>query len=163
MKAKRKPKWLRNIVMLSFFLFPYCSFSQKDSLLQSEIPTENRQDIILSSKEVGLRMENCKEVEIISLDDCTNHKATAILTKYLSYPAIARDMGLQGTVYIQFVVNENGLIDTWEIIKSSDELFTKEVKRAFAMAKREIRFFPPDFEGKKVKASFTLPVRFVLK
>ena len=82
------------------------------------------------------------------------------LHKNLKYPPVAQENGIQGKVYIQFVVNKDGSIVDPKIIRSADASLDKEAMRVVqAMPK----WTPGKQRGKAVRVRFTLPVTFRLQ
>ena len=82
------------------------------------------------------------------------------LHKNLKYPPVAQENGIQGKVYIQFVVNKDGSIVDPKIIRSADTSLDKEAMRVVqAMPK----WTPGRQRGKAVRVRFTLPITFRLQ
>lgn len=54
---------------------------------------------------------------------------TAFLSKNLKYPNYAVDKNIEGVVRVQFIVNKDGTIDEFKILKSPHETLSKEVLR----------------------------------
>ncbi|WP_044117759.1 M56 family metallopeptidase [Alkaliflexus imshenetskii] len=78
----------------------------------------------------------------------------------ITYPAAAMNNKIEGRVYVQFVIKENGLISDASIIRGVDVSLDEE-------ALRVIRAMPPWKPGKQrnipVNVSYTLPIDFVLQ
>ncbi len=79
--------------------------------------------------------------------------------KTIRYPAQARRMGIEGTVYISFVVGANGEISEVQTMKGIGSGCDEE-------AKRVVQLLPPWKPGKQrgrpVKVRYTLPLKFKL-
>jgi protein TonB len=79
--------------------------------------------------------------------------------KNLKYPSAARRMGIEGQVFVQFVVDAEGKISEVKTIKGISAECDKE-------AERVIKMMPPwkagKQNGKPVKVRFVLPIRFKL-
>lgn len=88
------------------------------------------------------------------------------LLQYLAdntkYPPIARDAGIQGIVYVKFVVNEKGQIedDKIEVLRSVHPALDKE---AIRVVKSMPDWKPGRQRGKPVNVYFNLPIRFTLR
>jgi len=86
------------------------------------------------------------------------------LLEELRYPALARQAGIQGTIFVQFVVDESGVPVDAEVVRSTanaadgDGGLAAEALRVV----RQARFEPGRHEGEPVKVGFTLPIRFEL-
>jgi periplasmic protein TonB len=82
------------------------------------------------------------------------------LEKNIKYPAMARESGITGTVYIRFVVNKDGTITNATLLRGIGGGCDEE-------AIRVVKGMPPWKPGKQngipVPVYFTLPVHFILK
>ena len=79
---------------------------------------------------------------------------------HLKYPAVSLEEGVQGTVMLRFVVNENGSVGEVQILKSLDTYCDREAKRVVQSLPR---FTPGRQQGKPVKVWFQFPIRFELQ
>ena len=81
------------------------------------------------------------------------------LINNIYYSRTARMEGIQGTVYVSFVVEKDGAISHVKTLRSPHPILSKE-------AMRVVRAFPKwkpgEQDGKKVRAQFNMPVRFLL-
>jgi len=88
----------------------------------------------------------------------------AALMKYLGqnikYPAIAKDAGIQGTVYVTFVVNESGDVKDVRVLRSIGGGCDEE---AIRVVENMPKWKPGKQRGKSVKVQYNLPIRFTLK
>ena len=80
------------------------------------------------------------------------------LQKKIRYPLQAKSLGVQGVVYVQFIVNEEGKVEKPIIIKKLGAGCHEEALRVL----KKVKFTPGYDKGKTVKVRFTLPVRFML-
>jgi protein TonB len=80
------------------------------------------------------------------------------LQKSIKYPEIARKAGIEGRVFIQFVVGEDGSVQnpivTRGIHPALDEVALEAVKKA--------KFIPGKQRGRAVKVQYSLPITFRL-
>ncbi len=81
------------------------------------------------------------------------------LAKNLSYPEELRKKGLEGTVFVQFVVNTDGSLTDFTIIKGVDKLMDEEAMRVVELSPN---WKPGKQNGRAVRQRFVLPVRFKL-
>ncbi len=81
------------------------------------------------------------------------------IQKKVKYPTEAAEMGEQGIVYVEFVVNTDGSIANVEVRKGVSESLDNEALRVVKMMPKWI---PGVQDGKKVRVSFTLPISFKL-
>lgn len=74
------------------------------------------------------------------------------------YPAIFKEAGIEGEVYVKVYVNEEGLVEKVETIKASNPDFIPATLEAVA----QWIFSPATKNGKAIKAEVTIPFRFKL-
>ncbi len=84
------------------------------------------------------------------------------MQKSVSYPALEKENGISGTVYVYFVVNKEGNIEDAKVVRG--------VKGGSGLDKEALRVINnmPKWSiarqnGRPVKVQFTYPVKFVLK
>lgn len=78
----------------------------------------------------------------------------------MEYPAIAKRTGVQGKVYLRFVVDTDGSIANVEVLKGIGAGCDEEAVRVVENAPKWI---PGKQRGRAVKVYMTLPMIFVLK
>ena len=83
----------------------------------------------------------------------------AAVGKKIKYPNIAKQMGMQGVVYIGFIVISEGKVEDPKILKSVAKLLDEE---AIRVVEKELEFEPGYQEGKAVPVRFVLPIKFKL-
>jgi TonB family protein len=77
-----------------------------------------------------------------------------------TYPEIARQLNIEGTVYVSFVVDKEGKITDVNIARSVHESLDKEAIKAV----KKLPIMIPGKKSKKpVRAEYTIPVKFELK
>ena len=81
------------------------------------------------------------------------------LQKKISYPEIAKKAGVEGRVTVQFVVNEQGLVEDPVVVRGIGAGCDEEAMKAVQNA----RFRPGKQRGKAVKVKMSLPIVFKLK
>jgi protein TonB len=88
----------------------------------------------------------------------------AALRKFLAanvkYPAIAAENGVQGKVFVNFVVDRNGGISNVKVVRGVDPAVDKE---AIRVVKSMPKWIPGKQNGEAVRVSFTVPINFVLQ
>lgn len=78
----------------------------------------------------------------------------------INYPQIAQENGIQGRVYIQFVVDRDGSITNASVARGVDPSLDKEALRVVNSLPK---WKPGMQRGKPVKVSYTVPINFVLQ
>src|SRR5919206_3709059 len=76
------------------------------------------------------------------------------------YPDMLRSANVEGEVLAQFVVDTTGRADmsTFKVLKSSHDLFTNAVRATLP----NMRFYPAEIGGRKVKQLVQMPFQFTL-
>ncbi len=82
------------------------------------------------------------------------------LGKNLKYPPMAKDAGIQGIVYVTFVVIENGDITDVRVLRGIGGGCDEE---AVKVVKNMPKWKPGKQRGKAVRVQFNLPIRFTLQ
>jgi TonB family protein len=81
------------------------------------------------------------------------------LQNNIKYPLKAKDDGVQGTVFVRFVVEKNGVVDDVAVAKGVHPLLDAEAKRVVSVMPK---WSAGKQNGKPVAVQYTLPVRFQL-
>ena len=88
----------------------------------------------------------------------------AELFKYISqnikYPPIAKENGIQGKVFIQFVVGKDGSINNVTVLRGVDPSLDKEAVR---VVKNMPKWKPGKQRGKPVYVRYQVPINFKLQ
>jgi protein TonB len=83
----------------------------------------------------------------------------AALQRKIHYPELARKAGIEGRVYVQFVVDEHGHVQNPKVIRGIGGGCDEEALRAVKTA----RFRPGMQRGRPVKVRYSLPIVFKLQ
>ena len=82
------------------------------------------------------------------------------LNTHIRYPDLARESGIQGTVYLSFVVEPSGNIDHVKVLRGIGGGCDEE---AVKVVKEMPKWTPGKQRGKPVRVAFHLPVKFTLQ
>jgi len=77
----------------------------------------------------------------------------------LVYPKEAWENGIEGTVYVKFVIEKDGSITQVEVVRGVTEVLDEEAMRIIKMMPKWI---PATQRGKAVATRFTMPIKFSL-
>jgi len=78
----------------------------------------------------------------------------------VQYPALAQENGIQGKVYVTFVVSADGTVANASIARGVDPILDKEALRVVNALPR----WKPGYQrGKPVNVSYTVPINFVMQ
>lgn len=78
----------------------------------------------------------------------------------IKYPVIAQENGIQGKVYVNFVVDKDGSVTQARIARGVDQSLDKEALRVVNSLPK---WKPGMQRGKAVRVSYTVPISFVLQ
>lgn len=97
------------------------------------------------------------EVEVAEINDYQDFYRWVVMN--VQYPSAAREQSLSGSVIASLTIDTDGNVKDVKIVKSDNELFSKEVSRVLAKAPAWRPFVK---DGKRVEVKYMLPVNFVL-
>jgi periplasmic protein TonB len=120
-------------------------------IIQIEEPTEKIVD------EEAVEIIHVQEKPVFPGGDAALLKYIAENTKY---PALAQEQGIEGKVYIRFVVTKTGEIGNATVMRQMDPSLDEEALR---VVKTLPKWTPGKNNGNPVNVWFIIPVRFQLK
>ena len=82
------------------------------------------------------------------------------VSKNIVYPESATEDGIQGVVFLQFTVNENGKLSDITVLRGPSSDIDKEAMRVL---EKMPDWIPGEQNGIKVKVRMVLPIRFILQ
>lgn len=84
--------------------------------------------------------------------------------KYLAdnivYPPRAKEMGIEGPVYLQFIINTDGTISDVKLLRAQNDWLVNE---AIRVVEKMPKWKPGKQGTRKVRVIYTLPIHFALK
>ncbi len=84
---------------------------------------------------------------------------TKWIAKNVKYPQLAQENGIQGKVFIKFVIEKDGSITDVQVSRGVDASLDREAVRVI---KAMPKWKPGKQRGKAVRVSYTLPINFQL-
>lgn len=75
------------------------------------------------------------------------------------YPENARELGEQGTVWIEFIVMADGTLDSIKVVKSVSESLDAECVKVIS---KMPKWSPGEHNGNAVNVRYTIPIKAVL-
>ena len=82
------------------------------------------------------------------------------IAQQIKYPTVAQENGIQGDVYVSFVINSYGVVSDVKIARSVDPALDNEAKRVIYTLPK----WKPGFQqGKAVDVAYTVPITFILQ
>lgn len=82
------------------------------------------------------------------------------LQENIEYPQMARESGIQGTVYVTFVVEPNGSVSGVRVLRGIGGGCDEEAVRVI---KKMPKWNPGKQRGKPVRVQFNMPIKFTLQ
>lgn len=92
--------------------------------------------------------------------ECFNQWIQRYLAQNLSYPPRAAALGEEETLYLQFIISENGAVEEVQTVRGDNQDLVAEAERAI---KAMPLFKPASQMGRAVRVRLTIPVRFKLR
>jgi len=83
----------------------------------------------------------------------------AYIRSKVRYPSRERELGIEGTVYLKFVVGRNGQVSDVRVLKGPSRGLNEEAMRC---VKEMPRWSPGRQNGRRVSVYYMLPIEFVL-
>lgn len=82
------------------------------------------------------------------------------IAQTIKYPVAAQDLGIQGRVYVSFVVSKTGKVTDAKIARGVDPVLDQEALRVV----NALPLWKPGIQrGKPVNVSYTVPINFALQ
>ena len=86
-------------------------------------------------------------------------KLFEFISSNIKYPKVAKDQGIEGKVFVNFVVDKSGKVRDAEIVRGISPEYDQEVLRIISIMPEWI---PGKQDGKAVSVKYVLPVSFAL-
>ena len=101
----------------------------------------------------------CEKVSKSERRNCFQEKMNKHIRKNFRYPEIAQEMGIQGRVYVNFIIAKDGQITNIRM-RGPDKNLEKEAKRIIAKLPN---MTPGKQRGRPVRVPFSIPITFRLQ
>ena len=99
------------------------------------------------------------EPYIQQLRSCTQRKIQTHIIKNFRYPEFAQKTGIQGRVFVQFIIDKDGSIVGIRT-RGPHPILEIEAKRIISILPK---FIPGYVDGKAVRVPFSMPITFKLQ
>lgn len=144
---------MKNLLFISAILFSASAFAQSTS---DEAPVRQC--------EVMPLMADCEGAEGKNGDRCTQAAIMSIVSENITYPQIALENGIEGTVYVTFVIEKDGSVTSTRLLRDlgDDEASTALEEAAISAVSQLPNFIPGKQGGEAVRVAYAIPVKFVL-
>lgn len=134
---------------------------QEEAIEIDEVVEEEEEEVfsfaVVEDKPV---FPGCESVSKSERDRCFQRSIMKHIHKTFRYPDVAREMGIQGKVYVSFVISKSGKITDVKVMRKVDKSLDKEAER---IVKNIPTMTPAKQRGKPVKVSYMIPITFRLQ
>ncbi len=173
-KAKSNSKWriylAAPLVILLMTLVYSCKSSlygkkNKSSSSVSKVEKQKNKDDIYRIVEKMPRFPGCEDKKTkAEKESCSLEKLQKYIFKRLKYPKAAQEKGIEGIVFVQFVVRKTGEVTDVNIKRDIGEGCGEVVKNILEGMNDEMseKWIPGEQGDEKVSVYYTLPVAFRL-
>lgn len=157
--------YLRRIMVLPLAAFIFCSLAFVADKRPSAIPALTTTPVMDTTPVKKEKVNKTKDDIYTFVDQPPSFQGgEEALAKYLSknvrYPKAAQEKNISGTVFVQYVVNEEGNIRDVRIVGKNPGFGLAE--EAMRVVKEMPQWVPGRNKGQPVSVQFNLPIRFVL-
>jgi len=101
----------------------------------------------------------CEKVAKSERRKCFQEQINKHIRKNFRYPEIAQEMGIQGRVYVNFIISKDGSITNIRM-RGPDKNLEKEAKRIISKLPK---MTPGKQRGRPVRVPFSIPISFRLQ
>lgn len=159
--ASRKPAmqvWLKTLILLPFLALALVVQSCQQQVNEELAPQET------AIKEVK-QSEQWEEEVVFTVVETQpsfpggEEERIRFMSNTLKYPNQAREAGLEGTVFVSFIVTKDGDIRNIKVLRGAGESLDAEAVRVIGLMPR---WTPGMQRGQAVNVQFNMPIRFIL-
>ena len=148
------------IVPLTFLLITFNSCINRDNKNETDEAIDETEAAVVESEVINDDSEDFVVVEEMPAFPGGNEGLMKFLSDSTRYPVVAQENGIQGRVIVNFVVEKNGSLSDFQIVKGVDPSLDNEALRVLRLMPDWI---PGKQKGENVRVRFTLPVVFRLQ
>ena len=121
----------------------FISKLKKDNYILSQVPV----------------FPGCEKLSEIKKRECFQDKMNRHIAKNFRYPEIAQKNGIQGRIFIKFVIGKDGNVSGIKT-RGPDPILEKEAVRIISLLPK---IKPAEVGGVKVRVPFSIPIEFKLR
>ena len=149
---------MKKLLLLLLFI-PLVSFGQENQKKNKTfVETFNELLQNQANLEDVPMFRSCKNVIKSERRKCFQNKINNHISKHFYYPKYATNRGIQGSVFIQFIIEKDGSIS--EIKTSGADKSLKDA--AVRIIKKLPKMIPGKVNGKPVRVPFSIPIEYKL-
>ena len=148
------------IVPLTFLLITFNSCINRDNENETDEAIDETEAAVVESEVINDDSEAFVVVEEMPAFPGGNEGLMKFLADSIRYPVVAQENGIQGRVIVNFVVEKNGSLSDFQIVRGVDPSLDNEALRVLRLMPD---WTPGKQKGENVRVRFTLPVVFRLQ
>lgn len=122
--------------------------------VQEYVPVQKAEEEVIEEQEIFQVVESMPEFP------GGEEARIQFLRDNIKYPQMARESGIQGTVYVTFVVEPDGRVTGVRVLRGIGGGCDEEAVR---VVKAMPRWIPGKQRGKPVRVQFNMPIKFTLQ
>ncbi len=95
--------------------------------------------------------------------NCSEIQFTQYIQERISYPKLALDMGCEGVVYVSFIINKNGILESIESVRDQTPgcgLKEEALRVVSSFNYSGILWEPGEHNGESVNVKMLIPIKF---
>ena len=143
------------------------AYGKEEKKVNSKLPTvikSTKYPSAISEVDQLPWLDACAHLpDIIEVKKCAENKFLSTLYSNINYPKKAREKGISGIVYAQFVVNKKGNMDDITILSDIGYGTDETVRNALEKLKNSDSWIPGRKNGKEVDVVYQLSVKFEIE
>ncbi|MGB3799378.1 MAG: energy transducer TonB [Lewinella sp.] len=126
-------------------------------------PKEDPNIIRIMADHMPVFGKTCLDLSGDERKSCSDRELMQFIAGQIRYPATARENGIEGTVYVRFVVEKDGTVSAVEALRKVPGGCTEEALRAVQQINEKTEGFRPGLQaGQPVRVMFNMPIKFQL-
>ena len=146
------------VLALGFVGKKFSHSLQEESLLVLNASVDS--DTLKLEEEIFKVVEKMPLLEGCQDKECSDKKLIDFVVKNITYPIDARQNGIQGRVFVQFVVEKNGKLSDIKIARDIGGGCGDAAMAVVHKMNEEINWIPGNQGGEDVRVSYVLPITF---
>ena len=149
------------IICLGFFFFAISLGSAQETVSTSLV--QGTPDKVYTIAEEMPRFPGCEDstANMKEKNFCSQGLMKSFIKENLQYPALAKSRRLEGTVIVQFIVEKDGSLSNFELLRTFERNCGVEAMRLVRlMQEKQVQWRPGYMRGEVVRVKYNLPIKF---
>ncbi len=159
MKKNRSPRYLRWLYVMALPLIGIIVFAiscTEERVKTTSVDDATQKKVVIVEEE----LYEAAEVEVMPVFGDNENALIDYLVGEITYPPQAKTDGIEGKVFVKFVISKTGEVKNAEVVEPVNELLDAEAVRVIAEMPD---WTPGEVDGKPVNVEFVIPINFKLQ